>query len=83
MFCGKSRVTFHLRASERRRQQAVMEEGVGRRDGELEEHLGRSFPSSFNEEFASQMIYILDDDTASLFLSGTAATAGGRYLKKN
>lgn len=28
------------------------------------------------------MIYILDDDTSSLFLSGTAATAGGRYLKK-
>lgn len=28
------------------------------------------------------MIYILDNDTASLFLSGTAATAGGRYLKK-
>lgn len=28
------------------------------------------------------MIDILDDDAASLFLSGTAATAGGRYLKK-
>lgn len=44
----------------------MIEEGeVGGRDGEMEARLGRCFPSSFDEEFASQMIYILDNATAS------------------
>lgn len=65
MFCRKSRVTSHLPASQQKWQEAVMEEGVGRGDGELEERLGRRFPSSFDEEFASRMIYILDEEAAS------------------
>lgn len=55
IFCRKSGTTFHLPASQRRWQEAAMEEGVRRRDGEVEE---RCFPSSSDEELVSGISYI-------------------------